>query len=454
MDSRDFISDPLEEHKDVVEHMTWSQDGRYLASTDANSGGGVNKWTIAVWEILNGNKIDRKFLFDQNSTVTGLVFSPDSRWLASAAADGTVMIWKIEIDSPLTLGSTVIPESIITPDLPTMKLAYSSDGRFIAKSDCERLNALCAFQIWDIEKNEPINILGNVIIQDFVYLPNNELVVLVYANDRFHILKIVNNQIEKNEQLQLDSSYLYETFLDRDGNVVFLSENRVSILDFSNQKLIDEFDIPLDCSYYKLKMLRPPFILIECHKFTTTEVQVWDRRTMKMIGEPLANQLLAGISPDGRIMITREENNRSKFSLWDLRTYGFMMEINTSFQSPIDPIISYDGSLIATGSYSSVGLWDITTGQQIVQLAAPGLVNTLAFRNDGQILLVGGCQEYLWAIHQSCNHGEVKVIEIGSAILQDRACTIAGRNLTMEEWQLYLSEIPYHKTCDEFTGAN
>ena len=45
-----------------------------------------------------------------------------------------------------------------------------------------------------------------------------------------------------------------------------------------------------------------------------------------------------------------------------------------------------------------------------------------------------------------------EAVELGPVIAQkweDRACRIANRDLTEEEWQHYMGDLPYQATCSE-----
>lgn len=39
--------------------------------------------------------------------------------------------------------------------------------------------------------------------------------------------------------------------------------------------------------------------------------------------------------------------------------------------------------------------------------------------------------------------------DINQASWQSRACSIANRNLTRDEWKQYLGDEPYNKTCSD-----
>ena len=74
----------LEGLSEWVKSISWSPDGKYLAS-------GLEDGNIIICDAKNGEKL--KTLEGHSTTVTSVSWSPDEKYLASGSYDNTVIIW-------------------------------------------------------------------------------------------------------------------------------------------------------------------------------------------------------------------------------------------------------------------------------------------------------------------------------------------------------------------------
>jgi WD40 repeat protein len=103
-----------------------------------------------------------------------------------------------------------------------------------------------------------------------------------------------------------------------------------------------------------------------------------------------------------------------------------------------DLAFSPDGELLAVASFSGVTLWDVASRQRIGELVDRGLAGDIAFSPEGSSLAT------TWY------YNSLIVWELDLREWRRRACEIAGRNLTSTEWDQYVGDEPYRRTCRQW----
>ncbi|HET8842325.1 MAG TPA: helix-turn-helix domain-containing protein [Ktedonobacteraceae bacterium] len=73
------------QHADAVEFLSWSPDGKWLASASADK-------TVQIYDISTGSHV--LTYRGHTDTVSGVAFSPDGTHLVSTSLDGTVQMWE------------------------------------------------------------------------------------------------------------------------------------------------------------------------------------------------------------------------------------------------------------------------------------------------------------------------------------------------------------------------
>jgi hypothetical protein len=146
-------------------------------------------------------------------------------------------------------------------------------------------------------------------------------------------------------------------------------------------------------------------------------------------------------SPDGHHLISLDQAGRIVLS--DPVTH----EVIRAFESP-SRLNMPEGALAfdASGHYMlaiagpSITLWDLEAGQQI-GTGFPNDRGNVAFIQDGadhpQLVTAEGQSRMIWDL------------DIDNWV--DTACDLAGRNMTVEEWEEFgPKDAPYRATCEQW----
>jgi WD40 repeat protein len=99
MEGEDPAADPqvLRSHEDWVYSLAFSPQTRWLATASAD--GTARLWDLTVAQAA-GKSVE---LGDHADDVSAVAFSPDGRWLATGSADGTARLWLVRLNELASL---------------------------------------------------------------------------------------------------------------------------------------------------------------------------------------------------------------------------------------------------------------------------------------------------------------------------------------------------------------
>ena len=123
--------------------------------------------------------------------------------------------------------------------------------------------------------------------------------------------------------------------------------------------------------------------------------------------------------------------------IWDVRTRKLVHELDQGGNGAFTLEFSPDGRTLAISGFEPVAsLWDVATGTQIgPQLTAGDRRTMIDLSADGRQLL---------EVH---GNGQGAVWDVDPESWKRRACDLANRTLTREEWEEFLPGRPYEPAC-------
>jgi WD40 repeat protein len=171
------------------------------------------------------------------------------------------------------------------------------------------------------------------------------------------------------------------------------------------------------------------------------DIVFWDtaaQRIVKSVHADDSGVWVADVSTDGRTLVTGGQT--SSVRLWDVATGKSLGAPFTGLTGSADTVdLARDGkTVVGADTAGNVVLWDVATRLALGDpFPGPAADRTAAasFTPDGRRVVV------------ISDTGSGWVWDVDPAHWKVRACDVAGRSLTVREWQELLPDRPYHETC-------
>ncbi len=477
-----------------VSRAIFGKDGRTLIATDEAG-------ALSVVDVRSGRLVGTPLSIG-NEALDSLALGLDGRLVAAASFNGSVYVWDTKTGTPY--GSPLTADAS-----PVSDVVFSPDGRTLVSTH------LRSVVVWDLSGGhvlgEPVGGMGRAdIATGFAFSPDGTKLVAGQLDGD----TIVYDATTRREELRLDGdSVVGGVAVHPDGKLVAVGtiDGSVRFFDTESGASVGA-PLALGKSAVWQVAFSPDGRLLAVavdpngvNGFKAQkhqgEVQLWDVATRRPVGRPIVpgagSVLSLAFSADGKALAT---GSAGRLDLWDTASrahFGKPMTVaddaflsvaidpagrfvaagaavapvrvwHVSDQQPAFPPLSghpgfvtgaafgLDGALLATSDlFGGTRLWDAATGiaygdeltsprpesfEPTVDLPFLGLRN--AFSPDGRRLAAASA------------YGRAMVWDVDPGVWPQRACAIVGRNLSREEWKLYLpSGTAYRATCPEWPSG-
>jgi WD40 repeat protein len=319
----------LRGHRSALGGVSWSSDGRHLATASADG-------TARVWDAKTGEEL--MTLAGHHDWVNDTAWNPDARHLATASRDGTAKIWDTGANEPLTLSGH--SDRVSSVD-------WSPDGTRLASSSNDK-----TARIWDTVTGKPLLTLEGHSdwVNDISWNPDGKRIATASGDKT---VKIWDSQAGKALQTfpSNDSGWMRVAWSPNGGRLAAgAGDGSIVIWDAEGKN--------------------PPRHLVDSKHAFVVLALAWN---------PDGNKILT--ASGGRTVIWNAETGAMLYTLTD----------DDSNQSISDAQWSKDGTHLATASsLGSVVIWDASTYKALGTV--PGLLGratSVAWSPRGKKLAIG-----------------------------------------------------------------
>ncbi|MFA1538240.1 nSTAND1 domain-containing NTPase [Actinomadura monticuli] len=411
----------LKDRRAGFDSIAFSPDGTRIAT------GGSSGRTV-LWDTAGRRQV--LALADNVGSVDHVAFSPDGKLLAAAGADGVVRLadprTHLQIGTPMPAQATV---------------ALSPDGRTLAAGAAGAKNP--AIRLWDVATQRPsgpplVPPGAHRPVAMTAFLPDGRT-LLTSGADGLRLWDVAAGRV-----IAHDGTLGGVAELSADGRFVAVHDDRaIAFWDVARRRESGpRIRVPGHTDIVTAMAFSPDGATLATAGFDD-QVRLFDVASRRQTGVlpfkaagGFVNDL--AFSPDGRTLALTAAD--STVRLWDVarrRPVGLALVIGTDAISAL--AFSPDGRVIATGSTDDeVRLWDLRAHRRLGEPMAGHTrgVTAIAFGRAGTVVatVAGDGTARLWDARTPADPVAA-------------ACANAGRPLTRDEWENYVPQEDYRRTC-------
>jgi serine/threonine protein kinase/WD40 repeat protein len=403
--------------------LLFDPDGETVVSTSFDG-------TVGLWAV--GSRTLRETLTGHSGAVMQPVYSPDGQTLYTVSHDGTAIAWDIGGDRGLERRFTFTHDPVPDPGYSGHPGVFSPDGGLIALGLKGQ-----GIRLWDAtdltQIGPPLRETGGE-VKDLAFSPDGRTLAAVSLEGKATVWDVDSRSLRRGP-FDIGGSIGWGVGISADGTVLATANDvgEVSLWDAATGEslgTIGEGELVGDFAF------SPVGSTLGIVHWKGGAVDLWDvadGSRIRTLGEK-GGQAIA-ISPDDRLLATG--NWDPTVRVWDLRHGTLVRELDQGVAGAFTLDFSPDGRILAVSGWEPVAsLWDVATGARIgPTLTAGDGRATIDLSPDGRRLLLTHAD------------GRGALYDVDPESWAERACKLANRTLTPEEWQEFLPGRAYEPAC-------
>jgi WD40 repeat protein len=359
----------LEGHNDSVRSVSFSPDGKTLASGSADK-------TIKLWDLETGKEI--RTLKGHDNYVNTISFSPDGKTLASGSGDKTIKLWNLETGKEI--------RTLKGHDNYVYSVSFSPDGKILASGSSDK-----TIKLWNLETGLEIRTLKghDNYVRSVSFSPDGNTLASGSADKTIKLWNLETGT--EISTLKGHDNYVYS---------VSFSPDSKTLASGSEDKTIKLWNPETGKEVSTLKGHDNAVNSVSFSHDSKTLASGSGDKTIKLWNLEAGTEIstLKGhdnavrsvsFSPDGKILVSGSQDKTIK--LWNLEA-GTEISTLQGHDNPVYSVtFSPDSKILASGSADkTIKLWNPETGKEISTVKEHNnTVWSVSFSPDGKILASG-----------------------------------------------------------------
>lgn len=448
---KDTISTPKEEFGTVVRDIEFSPQGDFIAATSGLFQRYNNR--VRVW---NTSSMEQVFSYTSADIqpLENVLFTDDQQYLiVRTASNVKALNFFVQEESSDAADINESYRSRIATE--NRYLNVSLDGKYIVenKKDTADFSDSSDIAVIDILSGQQI-----LEIKDFqenigiVEFSQNSKYVAVSNTQMLQIYKMPNEKVLSLQYENLASAISSPVvkFTPDEKFLVVRKANAIEIWEISSGEKHLEITYENDENYpfaFGIPALSPDsrYIAVgpsEEYRNSLVDnpdnIEIWDISSKKLQSSITHRGDVSDVdwSPDGKYVVTGSFDNSVK--VWDVQQDLKVLEVNHE-DSVTATDFSDDGKFLATGGLdNTVRVWNLDSRREVARLRNDNGVGFVKFSPNGRQLAIAS---------PNIQNDSIVLWSWWLEDLSSEICSRLTRNMSQEEWNRFIVDEPYQRTC-------
>jgi WD40 repeat protein/serine/threonine protein kinase len=404
--------------------VLFSPDGETVVTTSLDG-------IVTLWDVESATP--RETLRGHSNSVQQPVFDPDGETLYTVSHDGSAIAWDLTGQRGLARPFRFTHDRAYDSGYDGHPGEFSPDGLLVAVGLKDY-----GIQFWDARELTPIGVplLGTGgEVKTLAFSPDGRTLAAATAGGLLTIWDIGSRSLLRGPLFAGSGFILLRVRFSPDGaTLATASDLGVTLWNAATGarlRVIGNGDGAHDLSF------SADGARIAFARLNKGGGEVWDVASgtpIVTVGSPL-DSLSVALSPNGRLLALGGAGR--VVDLRDIRTGKLVHKLDQGGSGAFTLEFSPDGHTLAVSGFEPVAsLWDVATGTQIgPQLSAGDRRTMIDVSADGRRLL------------ETHGNGQGAIWDIDPESWARRACALANRTLTRDEWEDFLPGRQYEPAC-------